>query len=153
MSLTTTKRGAVSAAVSRQVATNQEWHCAACHHLLPAAFQIDHKTPLWAGGADALSNLQALCANCHADKTQREAIERRVESNRNEKADAYDNREDVVLADGRFQCGACHKTRQQTTPHPVCWAIERRFETTLAAMADQQVTLALAKFAFHKGSS
>ena len=44
--------------------------------MLSEAFQIDHTVPLWKGGADEESNCSALCANCHAVKTQIEATER-----------------------------------------------------------------------------
>lgn len=34
---------------------------------------VDHKTPKFEGGTDADENLQAICADCHATKTQAEA--------------------------------------------------------------------------------
>jgi len=40
------------------------------------AREVDHVTPLWAGGADDESNFQSLCVPCHAVKTEREATER-----------------------------------------------------------------------------
>ncbi|MBD3175775.1 MAG: hypothetical protein GF320_11380 [Armatimonadia bacterium] len=39
-------------------------------------WEIDHKTPLWAGGANHVDNLQVLCVPCHREKTAREAAER-----------------------------------------------------------------------------
>lgn len=60
------------------VAAGQKWCCAHCSSSLPASFEIDHRVPLWAGGADCWkTNAQALCPTCHASKTQRESIERR----------------------------------------------------------------------------
>lgn len=60
------------------VAANQKWCCAHCGSSLPASFEVDHRVPLWAGGADCYkTNAQALCPTCHASKTQRESIERR----------------------------------------------------------------------------
>lgn len=45
--------------------------------MLPASFELDHVTPLWAGGVDCYeSNAQALCNPCHAAKSQRENIAR-----------------------------------------------------------------------------
>jgi hypothetical protein len=35
--------------------------------------QVDHVQPLWAGGADTLSNLQTLCANHNREKYRRES--------------------------------------------------------------------------------
>lgn len=34
--------------------------------------EVDHKIPLWAGGADHESNLQSLCTDCHTEKTSKE---------------------------------------------------------------------------------
>ncbi|MBN23100.1 MAG: hypothetical protein CL678_17575 [Bdellovibrionaceae bacterium] len=148
MSLAITKRGTVSAAVTRQVAAGQRWTCAGCATLLPAAFQIDHINPLWAGGADELHNLQALCANCHADKTQKESILRRENANKADKLNAYDNRTDIVISPTKFQCVECLQIRHRTTAHPVCWVIERRFSPEAAAAATRRVATALASFEF-----
>lgn len=60
------------------VAAKQEWKCAACATMLPASFELDHKTPLWDDGDDCYeTNAQALCNPCHAAKSQRENIARR----------------------------------------------------------------------------
>lgn len=45
----------------------------ACRALFKALWHVDHVTPLADGGADAPDNMQALCAECHGDKTAREA--------------------------------------------------------------------------------
>lgn len=42
------------------------------------AREVDHVTPLWAGGADSEENLQGLCVACHAAKTAQEAAQRAV---------------------------------------------------------------------------
>lgn len=148
MSLATTKRGTLSAAVMRQVAACQRWQCATCAILLPAAFQIDHINPLWAGGADSLDNLQALCANCHADKTQKESIDRRLQATRAEKIEAYENRTDVAVPQNKFQCAECFQVRLRTTAHPVCWAIEQKYEAAARAAAEHRVAVTLAQFSF-----
>ncbi len=147
MALATTRRGAVSAPVTKLVAAAQAWRCAGCDELLPAAFQIDHRVPLWRGGPDAADNLQALCPNCHAAKTQQEAVDRRLASARRDKADAYDTREDVVVAPRRFRCTACLRERPFDRPHPVCWALERRFS------ADTRLAGVLAQFAWQPRSA
>jgi 5-methylcytosine-specific restriction protein A len=38
-----------------------------------AATELDHITPLWAGGSDTPSNWQGLCRPCHEAKTAEEA--------------------------------------------------------------------------------
>lgn len=63
------RRKRPSETTRRMVAANQKWTCAMCRELLSAFFQIDHKRALENGGTNLLSNLQALCANCHATKT------------------------------------------------------------------------------------
>lgn len=63
-------------AVKKQIAARQRWQCNLCFELLSAAFEVDHTVPLWNGGEDEPKNASALCANCHAKKTQNEAIER-----------------------------------------------------------------------------
>lgn len=34
---------------------------------------MDHVVPLALGGADDMKNMQVLCANCHAEKSRKEA--------------------------------------------------------------------------------
>lgn len=64
-------------AEQKTVAARQKWTCACCTSLLSASFQLDHIVPLWDGGEDNFeTNAQALCGTCHADKTQREQMER-----------------------------------------------------------------------------
>lgn len=55
----------------------QDYRCAhASTCLVPCLrnrpFEIDHRVALCFGGRDALDNLQALCCECHAVKTERE---------------------------------------------------------------------------------
>jgi len=59
------------------VAALQGWECALCPVMLSPGFELDHETPLWAGGLDCYeTNAQALCNSCHAAKSQRENIAR-----------------------------------------------------------------------------
>lgn len=44
------------------------------------AQELDHITPLWAGGSDDESNYQGLCCDCHKAKTASEATRRSVVS-------------------------------------------------------------------------
>lgn len=48
--------------------------CRSCLCILNqnSRWQIDHVVPLSRGGTNARSNLQLLCAGCHASKTARE---------------------------------------------------------------------------------
>ena len=68
----------VTETVKKRVAAAQGWKCAACGAVLTATYQIDHRQPLWRGGSNEPDNLQALCPNCHAAKTQAEAPRARV---------------------------------------------------------------------------
>ena len=48
--------------------------CRLCNEtLLEFRWQCDHIVPLWDGGSNVLDNLQAICANCHSEKTILEA--------------------------------------------------------------------------------
>jgi 5-methylcytosine-specific restriction endonuclease McrA len=48
---------------------------ACCAPLTLGEVQWDHVRPLWAGGTNE-ENWQGLCADCHREKTRREATER-----------------------------------------------------------------------------
>lgn len=45
--------------------------CARCRKLTdwPDGFELDHRIPLFKGGEDIEENLQVLCPECHATKT------------------------------------------------------------------------------------
>ena len=43
---------------------------------LTMACDVDHITPVWEGGSDAETNLQALCRPCHKAKSAAEATRR-----------------------------------------------------------------------------
>jgi len=51
------------------VASSQQWTCKQCRQLLDASYEIDHIIPLYKGGNNDINNLQALCRNCHGQKT------------------------------------------------------------------------------------
>jgi len=70
-----TKRS-VSEAKKRYVAASQNWQCANCQQILNHTFEVDHITRLEFGGSNDVSNLSALCRNCHGIKTARENIEK-----------------------------------------------------------------------------
>ena len=59
----------VSESTKKIVASNQQWRCLMCHNLLDYSYEIDHNVPLFAGGTNDITNLHALCRNCHGKKT------------------------------------------------------------------------------------
>jgi hypothetical protein len=64
----------VSESTKKVVASNQQWTCFMCHRLLDYSYEIDHNVPLFLGGTNHISNLHALCRNCHGKKTIMEKI-------------------------------------------------------------------------------
>jgi 5-methylcytosine-specific restriction endonuclease McrA len=66
------KRRHLGESMKKRVGAAQEWRCAHCAKLLPATFQVDHVKPHAIGGSDHPSNLEALCVECHASKSQTE---------------------------------------------------------------------------------
>jgi 5-methylcytosine-specific restriction endonuclease McrA len=64
----TTKRS-VSETKKKFVAARQNWRCGKCTKQLPAWFEVDHKTRLEHGGSNHVDNLEALCRDCHGEKT------------------------------------------------------------------------------------
>jgi hypothetical protein len=66
-----TKRS-VSETKKKYVAAQQEWKCGHCQSQLDHTFEIDHKIRLEYGGGNEVTNLIALCRNCHGKKTASE---------------------------------------------------------------------------------
>lgn len=66
--LNTTKRS-VSETKKKYVASMQNWKCKKCDDQLKATFEIDHKIDLQYGGTNHIDNLEALCTECHKEKT------------------------------------------------------------------------------------
>jgi len=63
-----TKRS-VSETKKKYVASSQNWTCGHCKKQLSAWFEVDHKIRLEYGGTNEVSNLVALCRECHGEKT------------------------------------------------------------------------------------
>lgn len=63
-------RRSISAVDRKTVAYRQGYRCAGCDILLPPDHEIDHIVPVALNGSDSLSNLQALCVDCHRQKTR-----------------------------------------------------------------------------------
>ena len=68
-----TKRS-VSETKKKFVAAQQNWMCAKCGKQLPAWFEVDHTQRLEHGGSNHVSNLVALCRDCHGEKTALENL-------------------------------------------------------------------------------
>jgi hypothetical protein len=64
----------VSEVKKKLVASNQNWKCGKCKQQLSAWFEVDHTIRLDRGGTNEISNLVALCRNCHGEKTFMENI-------------------------------------------------------------------------------
>jgi len=65
-------RKKITPTVKLQVGASQSWRCNICHEQLKSTYHIDHIIQICRGGTNAEDNLQVLCVECHADKTQRE---------------------------------------------------------------------------------
>ena len=63
-----TKRS-VSETKKKYVAYMQDWKCSGCGNKLTHTFEVDHKVRLEHGGGNDVSNLVALCRECHGQKT------------------------------------------------------------------------------------
>jgi hypothetical protein len=66
-----TKRS-VSETKKKYVASIQDWKCGQCNKKLKHTFEVDHKVRLEHGGGNDVTNLVALCRDCHGDKTAME---------------------------------------------------------------------------------
>lgn len=64
----------VNGYTKKVVASSQDWHCNSCSLKLPANYDVDHIVPLHKNGSNELENLQALCKNCHGEKSIMEQI-------------------------------------------------------------------------------
>ena len=64
------RKRTLTAADKKRIAAKQGWKCKGCGQILPPRHHIDHIKEFSTGGSDRESNLQALCPNCHAHKTE-----------------------------------------------------------------------------------
>jgi len=67
----TTKRS-VSETKKKYIAYMQDWKCFNCGDKLTHTFEVDHKIRLEYGGGNDVSNLVAMCRECHGQKTAME---------------------------------------------------------------------------------
>lgn len=62
----------VSETKKKYVASIQDWKCGQCKKKLSHTFEVDHKIRLEHGGSNDVTNLVALCRECHGEKTAME---------------------------------------------------------------------------------
>ena len=62
----------VSETKKKYVASIQDWKCGQCKKKLSHTFEVDHKIRLEHGGGNDVTNLVALCRECHGEKTAME---------------------------------------------------------------------------------
>ncbi|MDH7517314.1 MAG: HNH endonuclease [Candidatus Thermoplasmatota archaeon] len=93
----TPKRKSVKTSIKKEVIARQKYHCYKCKELLPATYHIHHKKSVSSGGSNRVSNLIALCPNCHADihhkkrvGTKRKSIHKKKSSRKNRSKTSYD---------------------------------------------------------------
>jgi 5-methylcytosine-specific restriction endonuclease McrA len=68
------KRRKIPDHVRLDICTKQNGHCKGCDQVLGDFFQLDHIVALRFGGTNDESNLQALCGQCHNEKSALESI-------------------------------------------------------------------------------
>ena len=66
------QKRSVSETKKKYVASNQDWKCGQCRQKLTHTFEIDHRVRLEYGGTNDVTNLVALCRECHGNKTAME---------------------------------------------------------------------------------
>ena len=62
-------RRSVSETKKKFIASRQNWKCHSCQSQLDASFEVNHILALQDGGTNQVDNLEALCRNCHGQKT------------------------------------------------------------------------------------
>ena len=69
------KRKKLAKASQSLILRSQHHLCAMCRaDITKLPVHFDHRIPLAMGGADEIENIQALCPNCHAIKTQQDSL-------------------------------------------------------------------------------
>ena len=72
------RKRTLTPADKKRIAAKQNWKCKKCKSPLTAGYRIDHIKEFASGGSDKPSNLQALCPNCHAEKTENDRHKKRM---------------------------------------------------------------------------
>lgn len=70
------QRRKITVKMIKIMGARQQWKCIECRNLLSDNFEVDHRVPLFDDGPDCLENMDAICQECHALKTQEENLTR-----------------------------------------------------------------------------
>ena len=101
MKKTKTKRRRILSGDRTTVLKRQKFKCAKCGKKLtdhPKNYHVDHKKPLSDGGGDTVRNMQALCLDCHNEKTEKEKT-KRAKKRRKEKEKEENPFKDILNFD------------------------------------------------------
>ncbi|WP_280454124.1 HNH endonuclease [Nocardia brasiliensis] len=79
----------VSRATAERIRKRDKRTCQKCGR---SGWEVDHITPISAGGTDEDSNLCVLCRSCHQAKTQAEAAAGRAKHSRNREPEPHPGR-------------------------------------------------------------
>lgn len=141
--------------VKKRIAASQSWRCSLCDEILESTYQVDHTTPLWAGGEDVPANATAMCVACHARKTQEEALTRarRVREERKRYRERFERdvrreeesrRVEKRENDGSTTCEDCGAHYYPLFPH-ACLEVERRCARRLVGRSVNRIDGGLKK--------
>lgn len=144
------RKRSTSEATKKIVAARQKWTCGLCLELLSSSYEIDHIKPLWDDGADAICNLMAVCANCHAHKTQHESLVRnerarkiKMEDRKRYEATIRREEEDKRFvsteATGALKCLDCMVRYYPVFPHR-CRKVAERVDARIGRKPHQRST-------------
>ena len=105
------RKRSLTAADKKRIAAKQNWKCKKCKRPLPVRFHIDHVKECSGGGSDRESNLQALCPNCHAEKTEHDRHRKKQAKIRSKEKEESDG-----LFGGPSLLGPAPKRRKSENP-------------------------------------
>ena len=70
------KRTAIPTSIKNEVLLKQKYKCYKCKKTLPARKHFHHKKPVSKGGKNTLSNIIAVCPNCHSEIHHKEQLKK-----------------------------------------------------------------------------
>ena len=91
------KRQRITEGDKSNILKNQNEKCANCGKKFSASSVIhyDHIKALGAGGKDSIGNIQALCPNCHAEKTRQDRTKIAKKNSKKKEKDPFSGLLDV----------------------------------------------------------